>query len=1041
MKHELEMRDRPGHSFFSAWLRGSQIGWHNVAMSWEVIIKLALVAVVLPFLLMTYSIYSRSSKTELDAFYTWAEAGILSHMDFLAPKNMAVTLTSDDGLPPLVVAEPTREVQRDPYIKYKTGSFFRRVRAGYAFSLSISLMIIVLYVMWTQKFGRETVKAIQLRGQVIQPQEVLVKEVEAYNRAEMKRLGTPSYRAMVIAGVPLPVGTEREHIIFSAATGSGKSQLIHSALFQVRQRGERAIVFDPDREFIKHHYDPLVDKILNPFDKRSVHWSPFADASSLESWDQLAAGLFKDSKSGDPYWVTAAREIFVWTCYLLQQKYGDAVNIETALRLMFGPVDAIAALVAGTPAAPHLAGADSGRVSSLHSSLIAGLRPMIYLAGSKGDFSIKKWVNEPNANGGFLFLGSAENQKAALKPFMSNWIEIALNTILSRTGDGQKETLWIVVDEMHSAGRIDALADGPERLRKYGGAMILSFQQISQLNELYGIEKTKTIIGQCLTKVIMRSADVSTAHTVAEIIGRRTVRRMEENTSFGANSLRDGVGLTPKEELEFIILPEDALNWPAGCGAIRVANARKSKPFPVALINVEFRNWPIRAKDIEPIEGDPIKEFLARRNQGAQPKGDGAAEQTPAAAKPVAGPGEQAVPKSPANPEPGNSAPAGSIAKPTADGGGKAEINQTPAPSQAPEHIDEKNNDVAGDNNFRTLHESEITNSPVGTNALQGPPNTEAANHPVEKDKGVTDPNSGSNEANLEPHESELSNPPRRVDLPDEEAARLVKAEENARAAAAEKAKTLSEAEMEADKLKPSTYQKSAVMRGMSAPGQGEESQPAEHLGGLETAVQADIVQAIADRGHSTSQLLEGLFLAITGVNLDIKPDAHGHTQKDTHRGHQHPHQWDGRKHVDASLDQKIARLEPYAKVLERLAEESDVTRLVYELVLDYQHRQILPYEPSHIESAAPEVTKAVDRDRLTTDHAPAQEKLATPSADVTPEQPEPEKTIKDLESDFLSARTIDEFNRRMDELQAKLSQRPPNEINKGMSRDRGFER
>ena len=47
---------------------------------------------------------------------------------------------------------------------------------------------------------------------------------------------------------------------------------------------------------------------------------------------------------------------------------------------------------------------------------------------------------------------------------------------------------------------------------------------------------------------------------------------------YSANSIRDGVGLIPKEELEPIVLAEDVHNFSALEGMIRVANAACDPP-------------------------------------------------------------------------------------------------------------------------------------------------------------------------------------------------------------------------------------------------------------------------------------------------------------------------------------------------------------------------------------------------------------------------------------------------------------------------------
>lgn len=54
--------------------------------------------------------------------------------------------------------------------------------------------------------------------------------------------------------IKMPVEKEVQQTMIIGATGTGKSQLLNSFLEKIKERGDRAIVFDPKPEFIKHFY-------------------------------------------------------------------------------------------------------------------------------------------------------------------------------------------------------------------------------------------------------------------------------------------------------------------------------------------------------------------------------------------------------------------------------------------------------------------------------------------------------------------------------------------------------------------------------------------------------------------------------------------------------------------------------------------------------------------------------------------------------------------------------------------------------------------
>jgi hypothetical protein len=128
------------------------------------------------------------------------------------------------------------------------------------------------------------------------------------------------------------------------------------------------------------------------------------------------------------------------------------------------------------------------------------------------------------------------------------------------------------------------------------------------------------------------------------------MRRVDENTSYGANSIRDGVGLIPKEELEPIVLAEDVHNFSALEGMIRVANARATHPFPIAKIKLRYIERPVVADGFKRSDADPVRQYLSR----AQLKGDRPSSGV-AGTKPT--PKPPAAPKSPPAPAAGTSPP------------------------------------------------------------------------------------------------------------------------------------------------------------------------------------------------------------------------------------------------------------------------------------------------------------------------------------------------------------------------------------------------
>lgn len=589
-----------------AWLRGGQTLGHTFDMLVEVFRRLAVPSVIWAGF-CTFLGNSRSSAEQqtygLQSLQAWA----FGRLGWPFPEKLSILCP--DGV---------ARVYRNADVAHLL--WLRPFADGYVHNLRMALwlwaagvfLLLVIATRWFIDSGEEKLKARFIRGQSAAPLGDLVRQIDAFNAAEVRRRKDATFRAVRFVGVPYPYGTEHEHTLAVGSPGSGKSQALHRLLESLRARGDRAVVYDPELEYTKHHYDPATDAILNPYDQRSVAWSPYNDARDLPDFEKLAACLFKDPRSGDPYWTRATRQIFTYAAYQLKQQHPNA-TLEDLLMVFFGPLKVLATLVEGTPAASHLAGGSNGRTDSLRSVLADGANSLVHLAGNAADFSIRGWVNAPGSGGGILFLSAPETHMTSLRPLLSFWSELVVSALLGRIDERDLRTTWIVLDEFPSLGKVESLASGPERLRKYGGAVVLGMQQVSQIQEIYGHEVAQTIIGQCATKLILRCQDPETAKHMAEQLGRRQTRRVDETVSYGANSLRDGVGLTPREDLELVALPDEVMNLPKFHGFLRVSNARDGAPFPISTLRFGYRHRARKADGLVARVGpSPIDQFFAQ---------------------------------------------------------------------------------------------------------------------------------------------------------------------------------------------------------------------------------------------------------------------------------------------------------------------------------------------------------------------------------------------------------------------------------------------
>ena len=418
-------------------------------------------------------------------------------------------------------------------------------------------------------------------------------------RREAAKLGLPfyispdDYIAPKLAEVPYPIGAEYEHTLVVGGTGSGKSVALHSLVDTIKERKNCAIIYDPEGEYIRLHYREGIDKIFNPFDIRTVGWSPYNDLYEKTDWDSAAEDLFPDPKSGDPYWTLATRNIYATAGALLGSKFQTLHKRKPTIRefldLLIADQETLYEALHKTSAANTLGEKSGPRADSLRSVLNTGIDRLSNLIGTKEDFSFKQWVNDPNERG-ILFLSSPEHLAASIKPILAHVSSLTVTALLSRDVEQSKKTTWVILDEFASLGKMDTLAQSPTRLRKFGGCMVIGMQQVSQIESIYGPEDAQTIVGQLRNKLILACADPKTGESMSKLLGQREVRRIEETTSYGANNIRDGVGLAPKDTIEPIAMPEQIQRLPTRTGYLMFSPGGQGKPFPVSLVTYNYKN-------------------------------------------------------------------------------------------------------------------------------------------------------------------------------------------------------------------------------------------------------------------------------------------------------------------------------------------------------------------------------------------------------------------------------------------------------------------
>ena len=400
-----------------------------------------------------------------------------------------------------------------------------------------------------------------------------------------------------IAGIHWPRDAETRHTIVSGTTGAGKTVLIADLVEQIRARGERCVLYDKMGSYTETFFDPERDVLLNPLDARSPRWSPFLEARSARDFDTMAAALIPRQKdAADPFWITAARQLFSHGAAVLWKR-GETSNRVLIGHLLKTELSALAEAMEGTVAQSIVDPENPKTALSVRAMLTANIGAMDLLSDDGPPFSIREWI-EREGGGGSLFLTSRGDQHASLRGLISTWLEIAVNALLSLPrADGQGNALvrriWVILDELPTLHQLPSLRPGLAESRQFGGCFVLGVQVFSALRELYGRDGAETISGLCGTRVVLAAPDRDTAEWSAESLGRVEMESMSEGVSY--EMPREGVTLNTRQDLRSLVLPAEVARLENLSGYLKFPGA-----WPVARITLKYRERDTVAERFEP---------------------------------------------------------------------------------------------------------------------------------------------------------------------------------------------------------------------------------------------------------------------------------------------------------------------------------------------------------------------------------------------------------------------------------------------------------
>ena len=505
---------------------------------------------------------------------------------------------------------PARAVVVDPYYR---GSVSR------ALSLSSKGGLFGLLGWLSGLFLLRGVKA-RRREQALRDRVIAGTQVTTEKRLAKLTAAEAQLHGLAIGAVPIPSRLETRHVAMIGTTGSGKTTALRQLLDGIEARGEAALVYDTSGEFIAHYYSPeRGDIILNPFDARCSFWSPFAEIAHPADADRIAQQLITETGQHDrDVWLETSR-ILVANMIRELWKEQKCTLPDLLEALQKWDKDKLKGWLKDTSSARTFSD-DADRATGSVLFMLAKAANLIQFLrmpkeGEKA-FAFRDFIAGHDKREGvrpWIFVPRKEDYFEASKPLLACWLECSASAVLGLPPSPDRR-IWFVLDELADLPRVDNLARLLPEGRKFGAAVVLTFQALGQMRDRYGAQIAESMLGCCNTKLFLQIIDSETRVWASQTIGECEVeiQTMTDALAEGDDSPRTTLGRMRKMRPAVL---ESELRLPKYEGYLLFPDG-----LPVARIKLTADHLVWRGEARQPgfLAGDP-KNTLWQQGARAEP--------------------------------------------------------------------------------------------------------------------------------------------------------------------------------------------------------------------------------------------------------------------------------------------------------------------------------------------------------------------------------------------------------------------------------------
>lgn len=347
--------------------------------------------------------------------------------------------------------------------------------------------------------------------------------------------------------VILPTAEVHEHTLIDGAPGAGKSASIFAPnLLRIAEKGGYAnlVVTDPKMELLsicgpellKAGYDIM---IFHPYEPMiSDAWNMLHYAKDWELCDDMVMSIITNTNLGsksDIFFDSQTNMALDLICFYLRDLLGEraTMNHVQALAAISNSKDIMAELKNSKNDKLRLNA--SGFFSKIEgnerllSSIMSDLPRRLKLwtidpvraTTSKNEVIFEKLCSDSKVA---LFVITPIDKKDQLRPLFATFFGQLFKVVQEKGRELGKlpRPLWFKFDEFANLGNIPGFDNFLTVVRGYRVGVTMGIQSISQLDDLYGKDKAKTIVNSCANYIIMPRIGVDDAKYFSGMLGTTT---------------------------------------------------------------------------------------------------------------------------------------------------------------------------------------------------------------------------------------------------------------------------------------------------------------------------------------------------------------------------------------------------------------------------------------------------------------------------------------------------------------------------------------